>query len=204
MNFEALRSNRTCLTKKTRRLRDAPQEQKRENVEIFPPVWEPHICEKIYGLFCILGPEEHLLLGISHVKNSKKWKWDSGRPTPVFQNFHIFLFKPACSNLLTAAKYRLHLRVIYAALVWAVTTIKVQRKPDHAGNGFGLRLLLQDSSNWSDTESSKLTFHTFQIFKPMRNKRKFSWNLKVLYFLITRCQKDASNRILLTTAQLLK
>ena len=104
--------------------------------------------EKNYGLFCILGPEEHLLLGISHVKNSKKWKWDSGRPTPVFQNFHIFLFKPACSNLLTAAKYRLHLRVIYAALVWAVTTIKVQRKPDHAGNGFGLRLLLQDSSNW--------------------------------------------------------
>ena len=94
--------------------------------------------------------------------------------------------------------------MIYAALVWAVTTIKVQRKPDHAGNGFGLRLLLQDSSNWSDTESSKLTFHTFQIFKPMRNKRKFSWNLKVLYFLITRCQKDASNRILPTTAQLLK
>ena len=59
MKFEALRSNRTCLTKKTRRLRDAPQEQKRENVEIFPPVWEPHICEKIYGLFCILGPEKH-------------------------------------------------------------------------------------------------------------------------------------------------
>ena len=104
-----------------------------------PPVWECHICEDLRNSYC---------WGVSHVKNSKKWKWDSGRPTPVFQNFHIFLFKPACSNLLTAAKYRLHLRVIYAALVWAVTTIKVQRKPDHAGNGFGLRLLLQDSSNW--------------------------------------------------------
>ena len=21
-----------------------------------PPVWEHHVCEKIYGLFCILGP----------------------------------------------------------------------------------------------------------------------------------------------------
>ena len=31
--------------------------------------------EKNHVFFCILG-------GVSHVKNSKKWKWDSGRPPP--------------------------------------------------------------------------------------------------------------------------
>ena len=33
--------------------------------------------EKNHVFFCILG-------GVSHVKNSKKWKWDSGRPPPLF------------------------------------------------------------------------------------------------------------------------
>ena len=43
--------------------------------------------------------------GVSHVKNSKKWKWDSGRPPPplFFQNSHIFPFflgdVPELSNL---------------------------------------------------------------------------------------------------------
>merc|ERR1712061_792732 len=31
--------------------------------------------EENHVFFCILG-------GVSHVKNSKKWKWDSGRPPP--------------------------------------------------------------------------------------------------------------------------
>ena len=40
--------------------------------------------------------------GVSHVKNSKKWKWDSGRPPPLFfQNSHIFPFffwqRPLCA-----------------------------------------------------------------------------------------------------------
>ena len=79
-------------------IRDAPQIKKRENVGIFPK-WgtpPPPPClgmtrlfeEKNHGLFCILG-------GVSHVKNSKKWKWDSGRPPPpVFSklpHFPIFL-----------------------------------------------------------------------------------------------------------------
>ena len=39
--------------------------------------------EKKHGLFCFLG-------GVSHVKNSKKWMWDSGRPPPVFSKFPHF------------------------------------------------------------------------------------------------------------------
>merc|ERR1712061_839745 len=42
--------------------------------------------EENHVFFCILG-------GVSHVKNSNKWKWDSGRPPPLFfQNSHIFPF----------------------------------------------------------------------------------------------------------------
>ena len=39
--------------------------------------------EKNHVFFCILG-------GVSHVKNSKKWKWDSGRPPPCFFKIPTF------------------------------------------------------------------------------------------------------------------
>ena len=39
--------------------------------------------EKKHGLFCFLG-------GVSHVKNSKKWMWDSGRPPPCFFKIPTF------------------------------------------------------------------------------------------------------------------
>ena len=57
-----------------------------------PPVWECHVFwEKNYGLFCIFWTLETFIVGggVSHVKNSKKWKWDLGRTPPhpqFFQN----------------------------------------------------------------------------------------------------------------------
>ena len=60
--------------------------------EFFPSGGPPPPClgmtrlfeGKNHVFFCILG-------GVSHVKNSKKWKWDSGRPPPCFfQNFPVF------------------------------------------------------------------------------------------------------------------
>ena len=43
---------------------------------------------KNHVFFCILG-------GVSHVKNSKKWKWDLGSPPPLvfflkFPHFPVF------------------------------------------------------------------------------------------------------------------
>ena len=68
-----------------RQVRDVCQKKQRENVGIFPksgtpplpPVWE------FFPDFTVYFWE------VSHVKKSKKWKWDSGR-TPVFSKFPHF------------------------------------------------------------------------------------------------------------------
>ena len=61
-------------------IRDVSPQKKRENVGIFSksrpprlsPVWEFFPDFTVY------------FWGVSHVKKSKKWMWDSGRPTPLF------------------------------------------------------------------------------------------------------------------------
>ena len=69
--------------------------KKRENVGIFPKKWFILHFRTFFG-------------GVSHVKNSKKWKWDSGRTPPLFlQNSHIFPFfreRPLDSFLFNSAR----------------------------------------------------------------------------------------------------
>ena len=48
------------------------------------PVWEWHVCEKkkIKVYFAFQDLRNIYCWGVSHLKNSKKWKWDLGRPPP--------------------------------------------------------------------------------------------------------------------------
>ena len=79
-------------------VREAPPKKKRENVGIFPkwgaPPPSPLFGNDMFFFFLKLWFILHFrtfFWGISHVKNSKKWKWDSGRPPPpVFSKFPHF------------------------------------------------------------------------------------------------------------------
>ena len=51
--------------------------------------------KKLWFILHFRTLETFIVGGVSHVKNSKKWKWDSGRPPPLFfskfPHFPVFL-----------------------------------------------------------------------------------------------------------------
>ena len=70
--------------------------KKRENVGIFPSGGPPPspclgmTCFFFLKKICFILHFRTFFWGVSHVKNSKKWKWDLGRPPPCFFKIPTF------------------------------------------------------------------------------------------------------------------